>query len=154
MRSLYFGGFGEGWGIYSEQLGEEMGLYTTPLDRAGYLVHLLDVAVAAYLDVGFHTRGWTRQDLVDTMMTLGGRPRANAEAYADRHAATPGQMATYFVGYRVIRALRSEAEAKLGGTFDMPQFHREVLRDGSITLASLRSKVERWIGEQRHPSQE
>jgi uncharacterized protein (DUF885 family) len=149
MRTLSFGGFSEGWGIYSERLGDEMGLYVTPLDRAGYLVHLLDVAVAAYLDIAYHTRGWTRKDLADTMVVLAGRPQSMAEAYADRHAATPGQLATYYIGYEAIRSYRDAAERALGSRFRSPEFHREVLKDGTITLASLGAKVDRWVASQR-----
>jgi uncharacterized protein (DUF885 family) len=149
MRSMFFGGFTEGWGIYSEGLAEEMGLYDSKLDRAGYLVHLLDVAVAAYLDVGFHAHGWTRKNLADTMVVLGGRPQAMAEAYADRHAATPGQLATYYVGYEAIHSYREKAERALGARFRSPEFHREVLKDGTITLASLGAKVDRWIAEEK-----
>ncbi|HUQ83440.1 MAG TPA: DUF885 domain-containing protein [Gemmatimonadaceae bacterium] len=149
MRTLSFGGFIEGWGAYSEQLGDEMGLYVTPLDRAGYLVHALDIAVAAYLDIGYHTHGWTRKDLADTMLVLGGRPQAMAEAYADRHAATPGQLATYYIGSEAIRSYREKAQRALGSRFDSPQFHREVLKDGTVTLASLGAKVDRWIATRR-----
>ncbi|MES2179009.1 MAG: DUF885 domain-containing protein [Gemmatimonadota bacterium] len=145
MRSLFIGGFIEGWGIYSETLGDEMGLYSTPLLRAGYLVHLLDVTMGYYLDIGYHVKGWTRKDLVDSMVVLGGRPVRMAEAYADRHAATPGQLATYYAGYRAIRAGRQDAEARLGSRFRMPEFHREVLRHGTITLASLRRQIDAWI---------
>ena len=149
MQTLFFGGFTEGWGIYSERLADEMGLYESKLDRAGYLVHLLDVMVAAYLDIGYHTRGWTRKDLADTMVVLGGRPQAMAEAYADRHAATPGQLATYYIGYQAIRSYREQAERALGARFRSPEFHQEVIKDGTITLASLGAKVERWVAAQR-----
>ncbi len=148
LRTLFIGGFTEGWGIYAEKLADEMGLYVTPLDRAGYLVHLIDVAMGNYLDVAYHTKGWTRQHLVDSMMVLGGRPRVMAEAYADRHAATPGQLATYYVGYRAILSARVHAEQRLGAKFSSPEFHREVLRDGTITLASMRQKLERWVAAQ------
>ena len=149
MRELSFGGFTEGWGIYAERLGDEMGLYVTPLDRVGYLVHLLDVAVAAYLDIGYHTRGWSRQQLVDSMVALGGRSPAMAGAYADRHAATPGQLATYYIGFEAIRSYREAAERTLGTRFRSPEFHHEVLKDGTITLASLGAKVDRWVAARR-----
>ena len=149
MRDLSFGGFTEGWGIYAERLGDEMGLYVTPLDRVGYLVHLLDVAVAAYLDIGYHTRGWSRQQLVDSMVALGGRSPAMAGAYADRHAATPGQLATYYIGFEAIRSYREAAERALGARFRSPEFHYEVLKDGTITLASLGAKVDRWVAAHR-----
>ncbi|HEX6051725.1 MAG TPA: DUF885 domain-containing protein [Gemmatimonadaceae bacterium] len=149
MRDLSFGGFTEGWGIYAERLGDEMGLYVTPLDRAGYLVHLLDVAAAAYLDIGYHARGWSQQQLVDSMVVLGGRSPAMAGAYADRHAATPGQLATYYIGFEAIRSYREAAERALGTRFRSPEFHHEVLKDGTITLASLGAKVDRWVAAHR-----
>lgn len=147
MRTLFVTSFAEGWGIYAEQLAEPMGLYDSDLARVGYLVHQLDVAVAAYLDAGFHGRGWTRAMLVDTMMALGGRPRPMAEAYADRHAATPGQLATYYVGVNAIRASRAYAEKQLGDRFNLAEFDREVIRHGSITLASMAANIERWVKE-------
>jgi uncharacterized protein (DUF885 family) len=149
MRTLGVSAFSEGWGIYAEDLGAEMGLYETDLDRAGHLVHLLDVMVAYYLDAGAHVRGWTREMLVDSMYVLGGRTRAQAGDYADRHAAMPGQLATYFVGYRTIRASRADAERRLGTRFDLPRFNREVVRDGTITLASLQAKLDRWVAAER-----
>ncbi|MHB1327714.1 MAG: DUF885 domain-containing protein [Gemmatimonadales bacterium] len=145
MRTLAVSSFSEGWGIYSEELAEVMGLYTTPIDSVGYLAHLLDVAVAAYLDVGYHDRGWTRQQLVDSMVAFGGRTPENAGAYADRHAAMPGQLATYYVGYNAIKELRRSAEQRLGARFDLPAFHWEVLRNGTLTLGSLRAQVDRWL---------
>lgn len=148
MRNLFVGAFTEGWGIYAEDLGAEMGLYTTPLDSAGHLVHILDVAVGYYLDVGAHLRGWTREMLVDSMYHIGGRTRAQAGDYADRHAATPGQLATYYTGHRAIKAARADAERRLGARFSLPQFNREVLRDGTITLASMQAKLEAWVRAQ------
>ena len=146
---LNAGGFNEGWGIYSEVLADDMGLYDSDLTRAGYLVHILDVAVGAYLDIGYHTRGWTRENLVDTMMVLGGRPRAMAEAYADRHAGTPGQLAIYFIGYNAIMSARREAERVLGPKFNLAEFNGAAIRDGSITLASFTGKMERWVASRQ-----
>ena len=149
LRTLFVGGFIEGWGIYSERLADEMGLYETPLDRAGYLVHLLDVMVAAWLDAGYHAKGWSRQALIDTMIVKGGRPPAMAAAYADRHAATPGQLATYYVGFEAIVRQRERAERELGARFRSPEFHREILQDGTVTLASLEYKTTRWIAREK-----
>lgn len=149
LGTLNVGGFIEGWGIYAEVLADDMGLYDSDLTRAGYLVHILDVAMGAYLDIGYHTRGWTREMLVDSMMVLGGRPRPNAEAYADRHAGTPGQLAIYYIGYNAIMAARRDAEQRLGSKFNLAEFNREVIRDGSITLASMTEKLSRWKGELR-----
>jgi uncharacterized protein (DUF885 family) len=152
LGTLNVGGFMEGWGIYAEVLADDMGLYDSDLTRAGYLIHILDVAMGAYLDIGYHTRGWTREMLVDSMMVLGGRPRANAEAYADRHAGTPGQLAIYYIGYNAIMAARRDAEQRLGSRFTPAEFNREVIRDGSITLASMMEKLSRWTEGQRKGS--
>lgn len=149
MQSMFFGSFVEGWGIYAEQLGDEMGLYPDDLSRAGYLIHLSDVLMAFYLDVGFHHRGWSRAMLADSMMTLSGRARSNAEAYADRHASTPGQLATYYIGWRTFSAARAEAARVLGPTFDVRDFHHEALRDGGMSLASLERKMAAWVDAKR-----
>jgi uncharacterized protein (DUF885 family) len=149
LGTLNVGGFIEGWGIYAEVLADDMGLYDSDLTRAGYLVHILDVALGAYLDIGYHTRGWTRDMLVDSMMVVGGRPRTNAEAYADRHAGTPGQLAIYYIGYNAIMSARRDAERKLGSRFNLAEFNREVIRDGSITLASFSEKIARWADRTR-----
>ena len=148
LSTLNVGGFNEGWGIYSEVLADDMGLYDSDLTRAGYLVHILDVAVGAYLDIGYHTHGWTREMLVDSMMVLGGRPRAMAEAYADRHAGTPGQLAIYFIGYNAIMSARRDAERRLGSRFNLAEFNGAAIRDGSITLASFTGKMQRWVDTQ------
>jgi uncharacterized protein (DUF885 family) len=147
MRQLGVGAFSEGWGIYSEDLADEMGLYQSALDRAGWLIHMMDVAMGEYLDIAYHTKGWSRQTLIDTMMVLGGRPATMAAAYADRHAATPGQIATYYIGYRAIRSERTRAERELGASFRLPDFNREIIRDGTVTLASMHSKIDAWIRE-------
>lgn len=144
QQEMSFGSFTEGWGIYAEDLGDAMGLYDSDLQRVGYLIHLSDVSMAFYLDVGTHMLGWTRTQLVDSMMTLAGRAQANAEAYADRHAATPGQLATYYVGWRAFRDARRDAERVLGARFDQRDFHYEVLKDGAMSLASLREKAAAW----------
>lgn len=151
MQSMFFGSFVEGWGIYAEELGDEMGLYADDLSRAGYLIHLADVLMAFYLDVGFHHRGWTRAMLVDSMMTMAGRARGNAEAYADRHASTPGQLATYYIGWRTFRAARANAARVLGTQFDVREFHHEALRDGGMALASLERRMADWVTAQRRP---
>ncbi len=147
MRQLSVSGFMEGWGIYSEELAGEMGLYTSALDSAGALVHLIDVAMGYYLDIGHHVKGWSRQTLIDSMVVLGGRMPAMAAAYADRHAGTPGQLATYYVGYKAIVDARRRAERELGAAFSSPAFHHEALRDGPITLQSFREKMDRWVRE-------
>ncbi len=150
-QQMFFGSFIEGWGIYAEQLGDEMELYPDDLTRAGYLIHLSDVFMGFYLDVGIHQRGWTRAMLVDSMMALSGRSRSNAEAYADRHASSPGQLATYYIGWRAFTSARAEAARTLGARFDVREFHHEALRDGSMSLVSFERKMTEWVAAQRPP---
>ena len=143
--------FSEGWGIYAEQLGDESGLYDQPLDRLGYLTHLLDVFMALQIDVGMHAFGWTEAQARDTMMVVAGRSDVQAEAYARRHTATPGQLASYGIGYLAIIAARHEAMAQLGTRFDIREFHDVVLRDGSVPLPVMVDHVTKWIAQLRTP---
>lgn len=144
IRRLGNSGFTEGWGLYSEWLADTMGIYADELERVGYQIHLTDAALGAILDIGYHVLGWTRQALVDSMMATGGRSRQLAEAYADRHAATPSQIATYHMGYRAITTARREARARLGARFDLRDFHHVVLAEGVLPLPALEAKIAAW----------
>ena len=136
----------EGWGIYSERLADEAGLYDGDrIARLGYLTHLYDVFMALQIDIGIHARGWTHAAAVDTMMMVAGRPRTQAESYANRHTASPGQLATYGIGFTSIVRERERAESALGTRFDLARFHAIVLSDGSSTLSALDDRVTRWI---------
>lgn len=147
MRLLSTSAFIEGWGMYAERVADEVGAFGDPLMRAGIYAHLMDALVALEIDPGIHVGHWTREQAVDSMMSISRRPRAQAEVYADRHAATPGQLITYMTGYLEIVRLREEARRKLGDRFDIRAFHDVVLGDGAVTLPMLRAKVERWIAE-------
>jgi uncharacterized protein (DUF885 family) len=145
LRLLWAGAYGEGWAMYAERLTEELRVFPGDLSRAGLLGHLDDALVALEVDPGIHALGWTRAAAVDSMMAISGRPRAQAESYADRSAATPAQVVTYMTGYLEIMRLREQARRALGPRFDLRRFHDVVLDDGPVTLAMLREKVERWI---------
>lgn len=147
MRLLSTSAFIEGWGMYAERVADEVGAFGDPLMRAGIYAHLADALVALEIDPGIHVGRWTREQAVDSMMSISRRPRAQAEVYADRHAATPGQLITYMTGYLEIVRLREQARRELGGRFDIRAFHDVVLGDGAVTLPMLRAKVERWIAE-------
>lgn len=144
IRRLGNAGYTEGWGLYSEWLADTMGIYAGELERVGYQIHLSDAALGAILDVGYHVYGWSREALVDSMMATGGRSRQLAEAYADRHAATPSQIATYHIGYRDITTARARARDVLGSRFDLREFHTAVLDEGTMPLPALAQKIERW----------
>lgn len=147
MRLLRTSAFSEGWGMYAERVADEVGAFQDPLMRAGIYSHLADALVALEIDPGVHVGRWTRAQAVDSMMSISRRPRAQAESYADRHAATPGQLITYMTGYLEIVRLREQARRELGSAFDIRAFHDVVLGDGAVTLPMLRAKVERWIAE-------
>jgi len=149
LRLLSTSAFIEGWGMYAERLADEIGAFGDPLMRAGIYVHLSDALLALEIDPGIHVGRWTRQQAVDSMMAISRRPRAQAEVYADRHAATPGQLITYMTGYLEIIRLREQARRELGSAFDLRAFHDAVLDDGPVTLPMLRAKVERWIADER-----
>ena len=149
MRLLGTGSFVEGWGMYAERVADEIGAFSDPLMRAGVYSHLADALVALEIDPGVHVFRWTREQAVDSMATISRRPRAQAEVYADRHAATPGQLISYMTGYLEIVRLREHARRELGAAFDLREFHDVVLDDGAVTLPMLRAKVERWIATKR-----
>jgi len=137
--------FIEGWGFYAERLADEMGVYSTEMERAAYLVHLTDGALALRVDAALNTGRWTKEQAIDTMMAIAGRQRWQAEVYANRHLNTPGQTVSYMVGYRAIMDLRDLAQRKLGAKFDIRAFHAQILNDGPVTMPMLAAKVERWI---------
>jgi uncharacterized protein (DUF885 family) len=145
LRYFQMSGFIEGWGLYSERLADEMGIYPSDLERAWYLAHLSDAAIGMGIDPVINTGRWTRAQAVDTMVLVSGRPRWEAENYATRHLTTPGQIVTYGVGYLTLMRLREDARRRLGDRFDIREFHERVLEDGEITLAMLTGKIERWI---------
>jgi uncharacterized protein (DUF885 family) len=149
LRLLGTSAFVEGWGMYAERVADEIGAFQDPLMRAGVYSHLADALLALEIDPGVHVGRWTREQAIDSMMSISRRPRAQAESYADRHAATPGQLITYMTGYLEIVNLREQARRELGSAFDIREFHDVVLGDGAVTLPMLRAKVERWIAEKR-----
>jgi uncharacterized protein (DUF885 family) len=149
-RFRRFGGetaFIEGWGLYAESLGAELGVYQT-YDEFGALIAELWRSIRLVVDTGIHAKGWSRQQVLDYMYANAPVAEARAVSEAERFMALPGQALAYKIGQMEIRKLRSEAEAVLGDNFDIRDFHREVLRHGSLPLALLREQIERWIATQ------
>ena len=146
LRYGYFGAFVEGWGLYSEGLGRELGLYTDALQTYGRLVFDLGRASRLVADVGIHHRGWTRKE---ALRYLGARHLDWAIREIDRYVAMPGQALAYKVGEQEIWRLRKRAETVLGDRFDIRRFHDEMLRDGPLPMAVLRTKIDRWIAAER-----
>ena len=143
-----FGGqtaFIEGWGLYAESLGKDLGVYTDPYSYFGRLQGELWRAVRLVVDTGLHAKGWSRQQVLDYMFANSSVSEPDAVAEAERYIAWPGQALAYKTGELKIQELRKRAEQKLGDKFDIREFHAEVLKDGSVPLDVLDGKIERWL---------
>jgi uncharacterized protein (DUF885 family) len=149
-RYLWNSGYGEGWALYAERLADELGLYSGPLDKIGLLSDQAARAARLVVDSGMHTRGWTRQQAVDYMLSNTAWPPAEVEAEINRYISWPGQANSYMLGMLEILSLRSLAEKELGRDFDIRGFHDRVLGFGSITLPMLKESIRTWINEQNH----
>lgn len=150
-RFRRFGGetaFAEGWGLYAESLGPELGVYTDPAMHFGALSAELWRAIRLVTDTGIHAKGWTRQQVLDYMKANSAAGDTQAVAEAERFIAIPGQALAYKIGELKIRELRTRAEQKLGERFDIKAFHRQVLQDGSLPLDVLEAKIDRWVAAQ------
>lgn len=135
----------EGWGLYAEYLGYEMGIYQDPRARFGALDAELWRAIRLVTDTGIHYKGWTRQQTLDYMFANSPSGQTRAVSEAERFAAIPGQALAYKIGQLKIIELRKRAEKALGKKFDVRAFHDEVLKDGAIPLEVLEAKIDRWI---------
>jgi uncharacterized protein (DUF885 family) len=141
--------YNEGWGLYAESLGKELGVYTDPTMYFGALDAELWRAIRLVADTGIHARGWTRQQVLDYMYANSPIEPTRAIAEAERFMAIPGQALAYKIGQLKIRELRTRAERALGTSFDVRAYHTEVLKDGSIPLKVLEAKIDRWIAQRR-----
>jgi uncharacterized protein (DUF885 family) len=146
VRYSFFSGFGEGWALYAERLADEMGLYSSDLDRLGDLAGGQGLRAARLVvDPGLHVLGWTRTQAIDYMLAHVPEPRSYIESEVDRYIANPGQATAYMVGRLEIERLRREAEQRLGSRFDIREFHDRVLESGAVPLSFLRSHIESWL---------
>ncbi|HET7267325.1 MAG TPA: DUF885 family protein [Oleiagrimonas sp.] len=147
-----FGGqtaFIEGWGLYAESLGKDLGVYESPYSYFGYLQNKLWRAIRLVTDTGLHSMGWSREKVIDYMLANSAESKSQATAEAERYMAIPGQALAYMIGARKIRMLREKAKKELGDKFDIRAYHSVVLGDGSLPLDILEGKVDRWIAEQK-----
>ena len=143
-----FGGetaFAEGWGLYAESLGRELGVYTDPYQYFGRLQNELWRAIRLVVDTGLHSKGWTREQVIEYMLANSAATNTDAVAEAERYIAIPGQALAYKIGELRMQELRKRATQALGERFDIREFHAEVLKDGSVPLAVLEAKIDRWI---------
>lgn len=151
-RFRRFGGYtaySEGWGLYAESLGKDLGIYTDPMQRYGQLDGELWRAIRLVVDTGYHSKGWTREQVLDYMRANSARGEASAVSEAERYMAIPAQALAYKIGELKFKELRARAEAALGLRFDVRRFHSAVLMDGALPLDVLDTKVQRWIDSQR-----
>jgi uncharacterized protein (DUF885 family) len=147
-----FGGYtaySEGWGLYAESLGKELGMYEDPYQYVGMLEAELWRAIRLVVDTGLHSKGWTREDVLDYMDMNSSAAEARRVSEAERYIAIPGQATAYKIGQLRIRALRNFAQQELGDKFDVRKFHTAVLADGALPLDVLELKINRWIESQR-----
>lgn len=137
--------FIEGWGLYAESLGEQLGVYQDPYERIGYLQAALTRAARMAADTGVHAQGWSKRQAVDYLVKTADMPTEDATAEVERFMALPGQTLPNGLGELKMVELRERARAALGPRFDLRRFHEEILRDGSMPLDILDAKMTRWI---------
>ncbi|MDJ0812304.1 MAG: DUF885 domain-containing protein [Woeseiaceae bacterium] len=146
-----FGGYTaytEGWGLYAESLGKEIGIYTDPYQYFGALNAELWRSIRLVVDTGLHAKEWTRQDVLDYMYANSPVKEARAVSEAERFMAIPGQALAYKIGQLKIREIRNNAEERLGDKFDVKEFHTQILMDGPMPLSMLEAKIDDWVTAQ------
>lgn len=144
-RVAYFVAYGEGWGLYAEQLGYEMGLYNDPYDRMGQLAYEMWRAVRLVVDTGMHAKGWTRAQAIAYFKDNAPKAELDITNEIDRYIGTPGQALAYKIGQMKISQLRARAAAQLGEKFDLRDFNDAVLETGSVPLDTLERHIDAWI---------
>jgi len=146
-QHLYLSAYGEGWALYCEHLGDEMGMYETPYDRFGMLGYQIWRAVRLVVDTGIHSQGWTREQALAYMREYTALSEHEIETEVDRYIAWPAQALSYYLGERAILQAREKAKNALGNRFNLRAFHDTVLELGSVPLPVLESRIDRFIAE-------
>ena len=141
-------GYVEGWGLYSESLGEEMGFYTDPYSKFGQLTYEMWRAIRLVVDTGLHAKGWSRNQAIDFFKANAGKAEHDIVVEVDRYIVWPGQALAYKLGELKIKQLRTRASSKLKDEFDIRLFHDEILWNGALPLSILEKRIENWINKQ------
>ncbi len=148
-RTAYFVAYGEGWGLYAEQLGFEMGLYDDPYDHFGQLVYEMWRAVRLVVDTGMHAKGWSREQAIAYFKDNAAKTDQDIVNEVDRYIGTPAQALAYKVGQMKISGLRAKAQRELGPKFDLRAYNDAVLETGSVPLEALEKHIDAWIAAQK-----
>jgi uncharacterized protein (DUF885 family) len=148
-RTAYFVAYGEGWGLYAEQLGYDMGLYDDPYDRMGQLAYEMWRAVRLVVDTGMHAKGWSREKAIAYFKDNAPKAELDIVNEIDRYIGTPGQALAYKIGQIRISGLRARARAALGDKFDVRDFNDAVIETGSVPLETLEKHIDAWIAARR-----
>jgi uncharacterized protein (DUF885 family) len=148
-KTLWYSSYGEGWALYCESLGQELGLYDNPYQYFGMLSAEMHRAIRLVVDTGIHTKGWTREQAIAYSLANEAEPEYAITSEIERYMANPGQALSYKIGQLKILELRDMAEKALGDRFDIKAFHRVILESGCIPLALLENKVNLWVNNEK-----
>ena len=148
-RNAFFSAYSEGWGLYAESLGEDLGLYKDPYSKFGRLQNEILRACRLVVDTGMHSLGWTRQQAIDYMTENCGVSDSYISSEVDRYIVWPGQALGYKIGELKIKQLRARATAALGAKFDIRKFHNALIDDGGLPLDLLEQRIDQWIKGQQ-----
>lgn len=146
-RTLWYSAYGEGWALYTESLGKELGLYEDPYQYFGMLSAEMHRAIRLVVDTGLHAKGWTREQAIQYSLEHEAESEESIIAEIERYMVIPGQALSYKIGQLKIRELRAKAEKALGGQFDIRKFHNQILMSGSLPLNLLEAKIDKWIAD-------
>jgi len=149
VHGFGFTAYIEGWGLYAEQLGKEVGLYQDPVSDYGRLTSELFRAVRLVVDTGIHSKGWTRDQVVDFFRKSGAVDEPTIQSETDRYIAWPAQALAYKLGQLKFRELRERAQKELAPKFDLRSFHDEMLNGGTLPLDLLDARTDKWIAQQK-----
>mgnify|MGYP001434346133 CR=1 FL=1 len=149
-RNLYLSAYGEGWGLYTEFLADEMGIYTTPYEQFGKFTYEMWRACRLVIDTGIHAKGWSREEAVNFMSKNTALSLHEVNTEIDRYISWPGQALSYKIGELKIRQLRNKAKKDLKEKFDIREFHEKILEYGTVTLSTLERRINNYISEKKN----
>ena len=144
-RNLYLSAYGEGWGLYTEFLADEMGIYTTPYEKFGKFTYEMWRACRLVVDTGLHAKGWSKEEAIDYMSKNTALSLHEVNTEIDRYISWPGQALSYKIGELKIRELRNKAKDQLNDKFDIREFHEKILEYGTVTLPTLERRINNYI---------